>query len=76
MIATDKQLHFLGGIVLCLAVSLFFGGIVGLAIAVVVGVAKELWDAHGHGTPDVWDAVATVAGGVTGFVLIMISEAL
>lgn len=25
---------------------------------------QELWDAHGHGTPDHIDALATVIGGV------------
>lgn len=35
-----------------------------LLASALAGVSKELWDSAGHGTPDVWDAVATVAGGV------------
>jgi len=71
---TDKQLHFLGGVVLTLSVSLFFGGITGLIVAVMAGLLKEAYDSLGFGTPDRWDAIATIAGGLLGFLLIMISE--
>ena len=59
-----------------LATSLFFGWAVGLIMAITAAIAKEAWDALGHGTPDVMDAVATSVGGVLGFGLIMISEVL
>lgn len=72
----DKLLNFLGGIVLCLAVSLFLPPVIGLAVAITAAIAKEAYDSLGFGTPDVMDAVATVAGGLVGFLLIMISEAL
>ena len=73
---TDKQLHFLGGVVLTLSVSLFFGSITGLVVATMAGLVKEAYDSLGFGTPDKWDAIATIAGGLLGFLLIIISEAL
>lgn len=27
-----------------------------------VGTGKEIWDAMGYGTPDIWDAIATYLG--------------
>ena len=44
----------------------------GLAAAVVAGVAKEFWDSKGHGTVDVWDFVATTAGGTVASLVCMI----
>ena len=76
MIAIDKQAHFYAGLAICLAASLFVNPIIGLVIAITAAIAKEAWDALGHGTPDVMDAVATSVGGVLGFGLIMISEVL
>ena len=71
-IPLDKQAHFLAGTTICLAVSLFFSPLIGLAAAVFAGMAKEVWDSMGFGTADRWDFVATAAGGVVGYVLIMI----
>ena len=76
MIPLDKQAHFLAGLSICLAVSLFFSPLIGLITAIVLGALKEAWDGMGHGTKDVWDFVATASGGVVGFVLTFISELL
>jgi hypothetical protein len=72
----DKQIHFFSGLALCLAVALFFGAYAGLAVAVLAGLGKEVYDNYGRGAPDIYDAVATAVGGALGFVLIMIAEAL
>ena len=76
MIANDKLIHFLGGLVIALLAGLFLDAWIGLAAAVVVGIGKELVDRMGFGTVDKWDAVATIVGGLLGFILILISEAL
>ena len=70
----DKKAHFWSGMALCLSISLFFGATIGLFAAIAAGVAKELLDRLGFGTPDIWDAVATACGGLVGFLLIIISE--
>lgn len=72
----DKIIHFLGGAVICLAVSLFFGGLIGLTVAIVAGIIKEAYDMTGKGTPELMDAIATIAGGLVGFLLIMIERML
>ena len=61
-IPLDKQLHiFSGGFLAALLMP--FGmptAWVGVAAAAVL---KELWDSTGRGTPDKWDAFATIVGG-------------
>ena len=59
----DKITHTLAGAAIAAAL-LPFGVIQSLLAVIVVAVGKEVWDAHGHGTPDHIDALATVAGGV------------
>ena len=72
----DKQAHAWAGLAIMLAVSLFAGWVVGLAVAVVAGIAKEVYDALGFGQSDFMDAVATIAGGVVGAVLYLIAGVL
>jgi len=63
MISIDKIAHTLAGAVV--AAALLPWGVVPAMLAVIVAaVGKEVWDAHGHGTPDRIDALATVIGGV------------
>lgn len=59
---TDKLLHLLVGIAIA-AVLYPLDIYVTLGAVVVAAVGKELWDARGHGTPEVLDAVATMVGG-------------
>lgn len=67
MIAPDKVAHFAGGVLIFAALSWF--SILAAFIAVVVAaVGKEIYDSRHKDvhTPDVWDAVATILGGVVG----------
>jgi hypothetical protein len=68
----DKKLHLLAGLALALSAGLLFCPLVGLVTAAVVGALKEIiWDwLLKKGTPEFMDFVATVAGGVIGYVLI------
>jgi hypothetical protein len=76
MIALDKQAHFWSGLAIMLSASLFFGWGIGLCIAVAAGLAKEWYDSLGHGTPDIWDIVATLTGSLVGTILYLLKEAL
>ena len=68
MIGHDKKVHFVMGITIGIV-----GGIACLVLGVdpwwamvpvaVASIGKEAWDAAGHGTPEVLDFVATLAGG-------------
>lgn len=63
----DKALHLIGGVVLFAVGHFFFGSAVGIGLAVVIGLLKEIWDWYSKkGTPDGLDFVATAAGGVLG----------
>lgn len=70
-IPKDKLLHFVAGSI-CSAVVYLISGNLTLAIgaSVALGISKEVYDSRGHGTVEVLDAVATIAGGVVGAILI------
>ena len=63
-IPIDKQAHFFAGAAIASTIALYSGDAVwGLGACVVAAIGKELYDASGRGTPDVWDFVATALGG-------------
>ncbi len=68
-IPADKTAHFAVGAVLFAVLLPFIGSVYALAGVTVIGSAKELYDAlnKDNHTPDLWDALATIAGGVLGF---------
>jgi hypothetical protein len=70
MPAWDKLWHLLAGFVVGGGVTLWLGPVVGLAAALGVGCAKEIWDAYSHGTVELADALWTTGGGVLGAALI------
>lgn len=65
----DKALHIIAG-VLIYAVAHFVSPLVGLGAVVAAGVGKEIYDLFHRDkhTPEVMDAVATIVGGLLGFV--------
>ena len=63
-IEKDKLLHFVAGSLVYASTSWFLG-YYALGLVVVVAVGKEVYDNYYNGTVDVWDAVATVLGGVS-----------
>lgn len=62
-IEKDKLLHFVAGS-LVYASSSWFLGYYALALVVAVAIGKEVYDYYYNGTVDVYDAIATVLGGV------------
>lgn len=68
LIPLDKQAHFLGGYSLSLTFGLI-NPLIGLAVVVLAAIGKEVYDYYHpltH-TPDIWDIVATVSGGLIPF---------
>jgi hypothetical protein len=65
----DKALHFIVG-VLIYAAAHFISPVVGMVAVTIAAVGKEVYDwfHRDRHTPDVWDAVATIAGGVVGLI--------
>lgn len=70
----DKQAHFYSGMALALTIGIFFSPFWGFLAAIVAGIAKEVWDKAGQGTPDAMDMVATMVGGVAAFAVFMIKD--
>lgn len=69
-ISRDKLLHFVAGLIASVVVYLIFENLtLAIGASVILGVAKEVYDSRGHGTVEVLDAVATIAGGVVGAIL-------
>jgi hypothetical protein len=69
IIPPDKALHFIGGVVIYAAAH-FASPIIGLMAVLVAAVGKEVYD-HFHKdthTDDIWDATATIAGGMLGWI--------
>jgi len=67
----DKANHFIYGLALFVASTFVLVPLYSLALVIVVGIVKEVYDhLTASGTPDVWDAVATAAGGGAGYLCI------
>lgn len=67
-IPSDKIYHCLTGVIL-FAIGNLVG--YGLLVAIVGAIGKEIYDylhKDTH-TPDVWDAVATILGGLLGYII-------
>jgi hypothetical protein len=72
-IPADKVMHFASGTVLFALALPFMGARPALALVILAGVAKEIYDytrKENH-TPDVFDALATSFGGVVAFTCTM-----
>jgi hypothetical protein len=63
VIPRDKLAHFYAGIAVA-ALAYPFGASATITAVALAAVGKELWDAQGNGTSEVWDAIATLLGGV------------
>lgn len=63
-IAPDKISHFLAGAAIAASVTLYADPVSGFIMCCLAAVGKELYDATGRGTPDKWDAIATILGSV------------
>ena len=68
----DKGLHMIAGLIISLVIGWMYVPMIGLAVAIVAGIAKELWDYMGHGTSDFGDALATTEGGLIGVFLLLL----
>ena len=63
----DKLLHFIVGVLIYAAMH-FIG--IGMWAVVIAAVGKEIYDFYHRDvhTPDVMDALATICGGVAGYI--------
>jgi hypothetical protein len=70
-VPADKQMHFIGGLVIAALFTPFIGAYSILVVA-IIALLKEIYD-YLHKeihTPDFWDWIATVLGGLVGFVIV------
>lgn len=70
-VPADKQMHFIGGLVIAALLTPFIGAY-SIVVVAIVALLKEIYD-YLHKdihTPDFWDWVATVIGGLVGFVVV------
>jgi len=67
----DKLLHILAGIYIFLIANILLNNYIALSIAMVFGIGKELlWDKRlKKGTPEIADALATILGAMSVFLL-------
>ena len=62
MIHADKLSHFFAGAAIAATVALYLDPLYGLVAGILAGLAKELYDRAGYGTPDFKDFIATALG--------------
>ena len=64
----DKQGHFIAG-VLAYAIIHFFSPFLALSVVLLMAIGKEVYDYYHkeNHTPELMDAIATILGGVVGF---------
>jgi hypothetical protein len=70
-VPADKQAHFICGLVIAALLTPFIGAY-SIVVVAIIALAKEIYD-YLHKdihTPDFWDWVATVLGGLVGFVIV------
>jgi hypothetical protein len=67
----DKQMHFLSGFIIAAVLTPFIGAY-SIVVVAVIAALKEIYDARhpDKHTADFWDWVATVLGGIVGFVVV------
>jgi len=68
-IPCDKLGHIVAGLFIY-AVLHFITPIFGLAMVIIAAIGKEIYDAahKDKHTPDFWDAIATIIGGLLAFI--------
>ena len=71
-VPADKQMHFWGGLAITLAADIAFDARWGFTVCCVVAFGKEAYDwlHKDKHTPDIFDTLATICGGVVGFFLL------
>jgi VanZ family protein len=73
-IPADKVMHFASGVILYAGLLPFVGSSFALSIVVLMAVGKEVYDSYypDKHTADVWDAVATILGGLLGLFISLV----
>jgi hypothetical protein len=70
-VPVDKFMHFICGLVIAALLTPFIGAY-SIVVVAIIALLKEIYD-YLHKdihTPDFWDWVATVLGGLVGFVIV------
>ena len=65
-VPADKQMHAISGAILGMALYPVIGIDFGLQTIIVIALGKEVYDYYNQDvhTPDIWDTIATVIGGI------------
>lgn len=65
-LGVDKLYHFQAGILIYIFSSIFLSAFIAMIPVIAIGAIKELYDLKSNkGTPDIWDFIFTVLGGLT-----------
>ena len=67
----DKQMHFISGFIIAAVLTPFIG-FYAVVVVAIIALLKEIYDAlhPDKHTADFWDWVATILGGLVGFVVV------
>ena len=68
----DKALHMIAGLVISLVIGWIYDPLIGLTVAIVAGIAKEVWDYMGNGVSDFDDVLATLQGAIVACIILIL----
>lgn len=73
MLPHDKANHFIYGLIIFGLFKIILGPLVGIILCSLFGVGKEIYD-YLHKdihTPDIYDAIVTISGGLIGLLILL-----
>lgn len=74
-IGIDKLYHFVAGGLVAGAVFAISKNVgYSIAASTVAGIGKEVYDNNNHGDVDLWDAIATILGGIVAMVIAVLLD--
>lgn len=74
---TDKLLHFLAGAVIGFSATEMLNWIAGILSVILAAIGKEVYDKyHPNHTVDIYDAIATVLGGILAIIWMYLTHTL
>ena len=73
MLPHDKANHFIYGLIIFGIFKIIFTPLIGIVVCSIFGISKEIYDYFNRDrhTPDFYDALITIIGGVIGLLILI-----
>jgi len=73
MLKQDKANHLVYGLIIFGLFKIIFTPLIGIIMCTIFGISKEIYDSFHKDkhTSDIYDAIATIAGGIIGLLILL-----